>query len=251
MKIWSQYSHSIVLCILCILLSILMFLPSIRSRTQTFLQPLFVLQQTLADTVLDSPDSLSLEQEVIALRAEVSSLLYLKQENTLLRDALELQNETQLSPVKGDIVAYDNVFLRNSALLNVGSNDGIQLNQAVIYLGHLVGQIVEVSNTSSRVRFLSDPESSIGVTIENEANSQGILKSLYASQLIIDLVPRLEEVSEGQSIYTSGIGYLPPGLFVGTIDSVEEGDLFYNIVLSQPINSRRLTTVFVLTEFQE
>ena len=250
MKILKRISFSLATLILITFIISTLLVPSIESRLQRVLQPIVNFSMAFEVNRNTPQRDISLEQEVVSLRAELGSLLYIKQENELLKNALDIQNETKLSPVLAKVVAYDNNFLRNSAVLNVGSNNGIALDQPVIYLGHLIGQIVEVNDTTSKVRFLSDPESSLAVTIGNESNSQGIVKSQYSSQLIVDLVPRLESVSVGQLVYTSGIGNFPPGLFVGEINLVDEGDLFYKIQLSQPFSVRRLHTMFVLTPFQ-
>ncbi len=202
----------------------------------------------LGSEIILPESSLSLEEENVALRAEIASLLYLKQENDLLKSVIETRNESRLNPVQGDIIGFDNLFLRNTALINVGSRDGIQKDQPAIYLGHLVGQVVEVSESWSRIRFVHDTDSTIGVRIENEQNSQGLLKSQFGTTLMVDLVPRVESVEVGQPIFTSGVGNIPAGLVVGTIASVSEGNLFHEIMVDYPINTRRINTVFILTE---
>lgn len=89
-----------------------------------------------------------LQEENAALKAELSSLMYLKQENELLKSALETRETTALTPVKAKVVGFDNNFLRHSALVNIGSNQGVEVNQPAIYLGYLVGKVVSVYENS-------------------------------------------------------------------------------------------------------
>ena len=244
---WKIYYQVIGMMIAVLLLIGAWNIDSVQSQIGQVLAAITESSQ-MGSELIPSQSNLSLEEENIALKAEVASLLYLKQENTLLKSALEMRNDFSLNPVQGDIIGFDSVFLRNTALVNVGSRDGIQVDQPVVYLGHLVGQVIEVSETWSRIRFVHDQQSSIGVRIQNEANSQGLLKSRFGTSLMVDLIPRVEEIEEGQAIFTSGVGNIPAGLVLGTIASISEGSLFHEVVVDYPINTRRITTVFILTE---
>lgn len=186
-----------------------------------------------------------LKEEVLQLRAERASLMDLKRENQALRQAINTTQEREINPLIGHIVSFDNMFLRHTALLDTGADHDVEENQVVMYQGHVVGKIVEVKETSSRVQFILDPESRIGVSIGNEDNSQGMLVSKYGTDVTVDLVPRDELVEEGDPIYTSGVGDLPSGLVVGQVASVSEGDRFQDIKVDYPIRIRRLDTVFI------
>lgn len=186
-----------------------------------------------------------LQEEVVQLRAERASLMDLKRENQALRQAINTKNETELTPVISRIISFDNMFLRHTALLDKGDNHNITENQVVMYQGHVVGKIVDVDESSSRVQFIFDPESRIGVSIGNEDKSQGLLVSQYGTDITIDLIPRDETVEKGDPIYTSGVGDLPSGLVIGQVASVSEGDRFQDIEVDYPIHIRKLDTVFI------
>ena len=201
------------------------------------------------DTMLQANNQVSEEQlkaKVISLEAEVASLLYLKSENELLKSAIDTKNETGIIPIQARIITFDNNFTRSSALVGVGSNLGVKEGQPVIYLGHLVGIVKEVSKDSSKIQFLNDADSKLAISLKNSNSSQGILKSQFGTSLEVDSISKLEPVNQGNNIITSATETITAGLLVGKVKSVSEGDLFHKIIVDYPINFYQLNEVFIL-----
>jgi|688.fasta_scaffold04549_7 cell shape-determining protein MreC len=199
--------------------------------------------------MLETNNQLSQEQlqsRVIALEAEVASLLYLKSENELLKSAIETKNEIGITPIQAKIITFDNNFTRSSALVGVGENEGVKVSQPVIYLGHLVGIVKEVSAYSSKIQFLNDADIKISVSIQNANSSQGILKSNFGTSLEVDSISKLESVNQENNIITTATDAIPAGLKIGKVKSVSEGDLFHKIIVNYPINFYQLSEVFIL-----
>ncbi|MEY3470995.1 MAG: hypothetical protein RLZZ223_345 [Candidatus Parcubacteria bacterium] len=199
--------------------------------------------------ISEANEEMSIEQlkaKVISLEAEVASLLYLKSENDLLKSAIDTKNSTGITPIQAKILTFDNNFTRSSAMVSVGSNEGVRVNQPVIYLGHLVGVVKEVSENSSQVQFLNDADSKVAVAIQNVNSSQGIIKSRFGTVLEVDSISKLESVSKDTNVVTTPTETIPGGLLVGKIQDVTEGDLFHNIIINHPINFYQLTEVFIL-----
>lgn len=199
--------------------------------------------------ILEANNQLSQEQlqaKVIALEAEVASLLYLKSENELLKSAIETKNETGITPIQAKIITFDNNFTRSSALVASGSNEGVRVDQPVIHLGHLVGIVKEVSESSSKIQFLNDADIKLAVSIQNTNASQGILKSNFGTSIEVDSISKLEPVNKENNVITTATENIPSGLQIGKVKSVSEGDLFHRIIVEYPINFYQLTEVFIL-----
>jgi|GEM_PF-703207 rod shape-determining protein MreC len=204
---------------------------------------------SLESSILKNKDQSSSEQlqaRIVALEAEVASLLYLKSENDLLKSTIQTKNDVAIIPIQAKIITFDNDFTRSSALVEVGSKDGVQVNQPVIYLGHLVGKVKEVSENSSKIQFLNDSEIKLAVSIQNSDFSQGILQSQFGTRLEVDSVSKLEKVNAGTNVVTKATEKIPSGLLIGKIESVSEGDLFHKIIIDYPIDFYKLTEVFIL-----
>lgn len=200
-------------------------------------------------TVLQANNQLSqnqLQARLTSLEAEVASLLYLKSENELLKSAIETKNEIGITPIQAKIITFDNNFTRSSALVGIGFNEGVRVGQPVIYLGHLVGLVKDVSDSSSKIQFLNDADSKLAISLQNSNSSQGVLKSQFGTSLEVDSISKLEQVNQGNNIITSATETIPAGLLVGKVKSVSEGDLFHKIIVDYPINVYQLTEVFIL-----
>jgi cell shape-determining protein MreC len=209
-------------------------------------QKLPLIGQVFAQNTTDNISPEQLQAQVTSLEAEVASLLYVKSENDLLKSAIETKNDTGIIPIQAKIVTFDNDFTRSSATVTVGSKEGVKVNQPVIYLGYLVGQVKEVSESSSKIQFLNDADSKIAVQIQKDIPSQGILKSQFGTVLEVDSVPKLEAIVKDQNIITTPTETIPAGLLVGKIKDISEGDLFHRIIVEYPINFYQLTQVFIL-----
>lgn len=187
-----------------------------------------------------------IQSKITSLEAEVASLLYLKSENELLKSAVQTKNETGITPIQAKIITFDNDFTRSSALVDVGSKDGVEINQPIIYLGHLIGIVKEVKDSSSKIQFLNDSEIKLAVSIQNNNNSQGVLKSQFGTVLEIDSVSKLEIVNLETNIITLANEKIPAGLLIGKVKSISEGDLFHKIIVDYPIDFYKLREVFIL-----
>lgn len=239
----SKQNKSIIIAILVLLVFIILILTGLMNK---MFGKLSLIDFNLFSKDNDESSVEQLKSKVTSLEGEVASLLYLKSENELLKSAIQTKNETGITPIQAKIITFDNDFTRSSAVVAVGSKDGVKVNQPVIYLGHLIGQVQEVSESSSKIQFLNDAESKLAVTIQNINSSQGILKSEFGTTLEVDAISKLDTVNSGNNIVTVATEIIPAGLLVGKVESVSEGDLFHKIIVDYPIKFYQLTEVFIL-----
>ena len=142
---------------------------------------------------------------------------YIIEENKRLRSAIE-ELESIPSEIVGKVlVDKKSPFLR-SIIVNRGSRDGIELGMAVMDKSYLIGKIVEVTFTTSRVLLLSDLNSKIPVDIMPN-NIQSILSGTGEHHGVIQYT-RQQSLIENEAIaFTSGAGGLfKSGIPIGKIN---------------------------------
>ncbi len=107
--------------------------------------------------------------------------------------------------------------------LDRGARDGVQLGMPVETGAGLIGRVVQVSATRSRVELLTDPNFDVGVRLvrsgdDGNAEGQGRGRDLEISFIELDTV-----VIPGETVVTSGFqgSTFPSGLLVGTVVAVE------------------------------
>lgn len=159
----------------------------------------------------------TLEEKVKELDSKILETNYIISENERLKKAIDdisyLSNEI-LAKV---IVDKQSPFLK-SIILNKGSKHGAKLGMAVLDEKYLVGKIVEVNFTTSRVLLLSDLNSKIPVDIMPNG-TLSILSGTGLNHGIIQYVRDQELIENDQTVFTSGAGGLfKSGIPVGKIE---------------------------------
>ncbi len=165
-----------------------------------------------------------------------------------LRSMLAFKEKTSYSLIAGDMVGMNPDIGIRGLLLNVGSDDGVKINQAVIVPDGLVGRIYRVGKRSSNVQLLTDKNIGIaGRLLRNQED--GIVHASVGSSLRLDGIPVTAAVSEGDSVVTSGLGgVFPPGLFIGLTDKVERAPngWLWRIEVEPAVDFGRLAELFVI-----
>ena len=155
-----------------------------------------------------------LKQKVKDLEIRKYNAQYIQTENERLKETL---NELKFSSdeiLAKVIVDKQSPFLK-SIIVNKGSKHGVILGMGVIDQEYLVGKVVEVNFTTSRVLLLSDLNSKIPVDILPN-NIQSILSGTGGDIGKIQYIKEEALIESESVVYTSGAGGIfKPGVPIG------------------------------------
>lgn len=175
----------------------------------------------------------------------------LEQENFELKNQLNFKNKNLSQVVTAEIVAKNLDTADQVIVLNRGSNDGIVIDQPVIYGdGILIGKIIKVEESISFARVLSDNQSKIAGTILNSDHSLGIIEGGFGLSIKMTFIPRNENIITGDQIITSGLEMgMPRGLIIGKVAAIENESYqpFQQAVITPAINYEKINFVGVLS----
>ena len=163
-------------------------------------------------------DSRKLENEINEYRSKEISLEILQFENQKLREQLDdylVSTEVIFSKI---IIDNKSPFLR-SFVINKGSKDGIKTGMVVLDQKYLVGKVIEVNFSTSRVLLLSDINSNIPITI-SPGNLLAIATGTGKNQAKVNFLKKIhfDKITNKSLIYTSGTGGLiKSGVPIGKI----------------------------------
>ena len=146
----------------------------------------------------------NLKKDYESLKATKLNTDFLKSENEALKSKINdvsIQSSELLAKV---IIDKKSPFLR-SVIVNRGSKDNVILGMAVLDEKFLVGKVVEVNYSTSRVLLLSDLNSKIPVSIEPNG-VQSILSGSGFSFGEIQYIKENYELENDSEIFTSGSG---------------------------------------------
>ena len=170
----------------------------------------------------------NLELELEKLKQKKLTNNFLKMENEKLRDLInESINSNEI--LARVLIDKESPFLR-SIILNKGTKDKLKIGMPVVDEVHLVGKVIEVNFTNSRVLLLSDLNSKIPVVLE-PIGMQAVVsgtggnngKIQYTKEEYSDDINNQEIIA-----YTSGLGGLfKPGLPVGKISRLNPHEIVF------------------------
>lgn len=206
---------------------------------------------TNKDKLLEENKKLEEENNNLKLQAlETEKIL---QENESLKTMLDIKNSYKHFNLKlGNVIYREHDNWTQTFQINIGSNDGVKLNQAVVHKDGLVGYIAKVNDTTSTVTTILDPSSAVSVnisTINEPAMLQGDLSLKSKNQLKLDFIELDAEVSIGDMLYTSGLGSMyPSSIPVAKITEVvsKKNDINRYAITEPCVDIKKISEVAVI-----
>lgn len=202
-------------------------------------------------------DNEHLRRENSELKARLLQTEALQRENDRLRTQL---GWAQTSPWRGkikfaQIIARDPANWWRGAHIDLGKRDGLRPDLAVLSADGLVGRVVEVGETRSRIALIGDPSCRVAALVVDgrQGVDTGVIVggSSAADTSLVELsyLSRNSGLKAGQAILSSGLGgVFPKGIPIGTLvdfRSVEYG-LYTEARVKLAVNLNQLEDVWVL-----
>lgn len=164
-----------------------------------------------------------------------------------MRSILSYSEQFTMPTTLAEVIMLDTSGRFKSAILDRGSDHGVEVNDVVVHPSGLVGRVILTTKDLSKIQLIVDKGSAAGVLVER-SRRQGVASGADNGLLRIGYVPNLSDVSVGDSILTAGIdGVYPKGIPVGRVVGAEEGsDLFKQVVAQPSVDFGGLEEVIVL-----
>lgn len=190
-----------------------------------------------------------LREEAARLRsAEALSLEYRRKIEELTR-LLDLKEELELVTRGATVIGESVSNFEWAIFVDRGSDDGVALDMPVIAADGLVGRVVKVTRSSSKVMLIFDPDSKVAVRLAS-TGERGLVVGRRASDLRLDLINRETDVQPGELVVTSGYegALFPPGVPVGVVSKVipSDVDLTKRVLVRPNVDFSRLEYVLLV-----
>ena len=193
-------------------------------------------------------------QENRALKEQIGQLL---SENANLRRKLsetetQLTQEYHLDPKTYNLIASRPIGLTRYLKIDKGMDSGLKMGQAVVFKDNYIGKIIQISNVSSSIQLLSDPESKISAFSQGlSGRGKGVLIGQFGTEILMDKILHEEQIEVGDLVYSEGIeGFLPRGLVLGRVTQVidAQNQIFKQAKVKPVFDIGDLELVFVIAE---
>lgn len=194
----------------------------------------------------------TLKEKNNKLEESLRELETIKAENETLKQYMQLAEKySNYNTIPADIINRDISNYSKTIVINAGKKDGIKENMTVIAAEGLVGYVISVSDSSSKVQTIIDSSSSTSSVFSTSRESmvcKGILndtKKLKALYISTEAT-----VTVGDSVETSGLGGIyPKGIHIGTVSKVVNTNNLSDryAIIDTAVDFEKLETVLVVT----
>jgi len=190
-----------------------------------------------------------LNNQLLLMSEKLQQFDVISKENAQLRELLQAPVRETSRKMVAELMAVDKNPYSQQVVINKGAIDGVYLSQPVLDDKGIVGQVMEVGSTNSRVLLIADVTHAIPVrSLRNDirfiATGSGALNELF-----LEHVPHSVDIQEGDTLISSGLGNVfPEGYPVAKVTQVvrDESRPFARVIVKPLANLDRLRHLLLL-----
>ena len=195
-------------------------------------------------------ENIALRKQQLLLQTKLQKMLILEKENhdlyALLKASSSISNERTLL---AKVLRLESDFLVSEIIINKGKDAGVYIGQPVIDAYGIVGQVIEIGSSTSRVLLLTDSRSAIPVQ-DIRTGVRGIVvgQGRFAKLALINVLGTVD-IKTNDNLVSSGIDqHYPSGYPVGTVFSIHlsQIDSFVKMEVSPSAQLERSSFVLLL-----
>lgn len=140
----------------------------------------------------------------------------LEAENTQLKQALKLKKTlTDYTIINGSVISRAADTWSDLLVIDQGSRAGVKKNMPVMSGKGVIGRVVEVNSTTSKVELITTTDKStnkfaVEADAANGKKVHGVISVEGNNQLAFTQVVDGQKLKKGTRVYTSGMGGLSP-----------------------------------------
>ncbi len=259
--------HRLVLVLFCSALLIffdhkITIFESVRGYLQSLVSPLQYLANTPKQVITWVSTNITTRRELMAenqqyrlnelgFYEQAMQLDILKQENERLRSLLASPLRSEIKKMVAEVLSVDSDPYSHQIIINRGAGDDIYEGQPVLDALGIVGQILHVGQTSSRVILITDILHAVPVRVQRNGLRLLASGSGQIDRLIHDFVPQSADIITGDLLVTSGLGgKYPEGYPVAKVSFVsqDESREFVRVFSTPVAQIDRLRYLLLLSE---
>lgn len=189
-----------------------------------------------------------LRERINLLNRKIEELKAISSDNDRLREILNFRKAIPFTTVPAQVIGRDPSNWSNSIIIDKGLSGGVRQNRAVLSTRGLVGRVLEVGRSSSKILLITDPNSKVGVMIARNRQG-GILMGRPDGRCRMIYIALDSDVVPGDKVVTAGFGTIfPKDILVGEVLKVEKepGRLYKSAVIKTSEDLSRLEEIMCI-----
>lgn len=193
-----------------------------------------------------------LEEALAAYQSELVELREIASDYNRLSDLLAYTRAVEDQEfVTAEVISIDTNSTLRTITINRGVRDGVAFGMPVVVREGLVGRVMEVTATASRVLLVTDRSSNVNARLQT-TRVQGSVVGNLPNTLLMEFLPIGGAVEDGDLVITSGLGgNFPSDIVIGQVISSEEStsELYQTAQIRSLVSFDTLEFVLVITSF--
>jgi len=183
--------------------------------------------QGISDLVGLRGENQGLREQVAALEAELAATESLQRQVAELEAVLGIEPPEELDTVAARVLATGVSDFDAIRLIDKGRRHGITVDMPVMDEGGLVGRVVSVTDTSARIRLITDPTMRVAVRVDRTGET-GVLTGRGGGLLALEMLNTETALIEGDLLVTAD-GRFPAGIAVARVAEDAEADVGFSL----------------------
>lgn len=189
-----------------------------------------------------------LRESIEKLKSENQVLKEASLENRRLRRLLAFKKKLSYKSLTAEILGRDPSSWFKTLIVDKGARDGVVRGLGVITPTGVVGKIINVSHTTSKVLLITDANSAVDSVVKRH-QVRGIIEGYSENRCKFSYVLKTEDIKPKDIILTSGLnGIYPQGILIGTVSDVvnKKSDFFQFVEVKPAVEFSKLYAVLIL-----
>ncbi len=202
---------------------------------------------TYFSSVLAVAENRKLKTQLAHAIATQNRCRELELENARLKKFVKFTDAAPASYVAAQVIARDPSPWFKTIMIDKGEDSGLEKGAPVVVSEGIVGQIIKVAHSYSRVLLIIDRNSAVDALVQN-TRVRGMVKGNNEDTCSFVYARRRDDIKVGEIIISSGLDQVfPKGLSIGRVLDVKKVDsqLFQNITIETSVDFDRLEEVLV------
>jgi len=180
-------------------------------------------------------------------------LIEIRQENSRLRDLLEFKDEVEFEVTPAQVIGRNPSTWFSDMVIGKGSDDGVEVDMPIVTNQGLVGKIVSVSPSYSKVQLLISPDSGISAIVQRTRDN-GVLIGVSnpSGYTMITRLDQKSDIRQGDVIISSPLtGIFPKGIVIGRVVEVYQDpvSLETSALVKPEVDFDRLEEVLIILNY--
>lgn len=147
--------------------------------------------------------------------------------------------------LKSNVLLRDVYNFHESITIRYGQDKNLKKGMAVVSDKGLIGTISKVNKKTSIVNLLTSKKSNISIKIDE---SYGALNDYNQNKdyLIASNFNNYEVIMKDDEVFTSGLGIIPPGLYIGKVINTKEKNIEQQINIKSEVDFNNLKYIGII-----